>query len=407
MQTFLNRHRAELLFFALFVLVCSVLFGIMFHYRIIEYRDSDYQSKMKEAIRLVETGRTLKPRPNFFYVMLLAIVYGVVPDIAIDTASVVATAGFAVLTAITLFAIVRTGAPKPLTTWAAGLVAALALCLAIIMPFNLLSHSPHDLYYGYVPIHPYHNPTIVALKLFALVVAFFAVLAFMPPAERRPPWMLVFVGVMTALSVIAKPNYVLALLPAMGVYWLYHFVYRKRPVDWGLLIAIGGVAVPILMWQYLFNYERSGEEYDSGIGFDPFYFFEVHAGGVSWRLAVKFVLSILFPLVVYALYFPRARRDVGLNLTWLVFGVGAFHTYFLTETGFRATHGNFTWSGMITLLALFMLSVLFVLRQHPAIWRGPFRVRDWRFWVCAGVFGLHVASGVVWFVINLNGDFRP
>jgi hypothetical protein len=407
MQTFLNRHRAELVIVTLFVVVCAFLFVTMAHRRIVQYRDWDYQSQMRDAIRFVDEHDTITPRPNFLYVLILTISYRYVPALALDTTSTIVTGGFLVLTGITLFAIVRTVAPKPLTAWAAVLVAVLALCLAIIMPFNLLSHTPHDLYYGYVPIHPYHNPTIIALMPFALAVAFFAVLAFTPSAERRPPWVLGFAGVMTALSVIAKPNYVLALLPAMGLYWLYHAVYRKRPVDWGLLIAIGGVAVPILIWQYVFNYGRSGQEHESSIAFDPFYFFEVHAGGVSWRLAVKFVLSILFPLAVYVLYFPRARHDVGLNLSWLVFGMGAFHTYFLTETGFRATHGNFTWSGVITLLVLFVLSVLFVLRQTPAIWRGPFRVRDWRFWACVGVFGLHVASGVVWFVANLNGDFRP
>ncbi len=102
----------------------------------------------------------------------------------------------------------------------------------------------------------------------------------------------------------------------------------------------------------------------------------------------KFVLSILFPLCVYSLYFRKATDDTYLSLAWPIFLVGACYTYFLAEDGAARFDGNFWWSAQVALLILFVFSTAFLVRQE---------VRSKRFFICAAVFGLHLISGIVWY----------
>ena len=73
-----------------------------------------------------------------------------------------------------------------------------------------------------------------------------------------------------------------------------------------------------------------------------------------------------------------------------VFGVGAFYPYFFVEGGSGTLEGNFAWLGQIPLYIVFIMSLLFSL-EH-----GGLRTLTRRSVVRAGVFGLHVLSGVVW-----------
>jgi len=113
-------------------------------------------------------------------------------------------------------------------------------------------------------------------------------------------------------------------------------------------------------------------------------------------LLFKFSLSILFPLVVYALYLKRACRNVHFNLAWLTFGIGAFYTYFVAESGWRFGHGNFTWSGQISLLILFISATVFFIAQNR-----PFK---WsiRMVACTYIFALHLLCGLYWYYLHLT-----
>jgi hypothetical protein len=100
---------------------------------------------------------------------------------------------------------------------------------------------------------------------------------------------------------------------------------------------------------------------------------------------------------VYTLYFGEARRNIGLNLSWLAFGGGALFTYLAIEPRDWQS-GNFTWSGEITLLVLFILSTAFFFRQVVA---GHQR-RRWALVVCATVLALHLLSGLIWYLGQLK-----
>lgn len=104
----------------------------------------------------------------------------------------------------------------------------------------------------------------------------------------------------------------------------------------------------------------------------------------------KFLLSIVFPLLVSALYWNRARRDLALVLAWCSFLVGSFYAYTLAEK-IRFADGNFLWSAYITLFVLFVVSALLWLRQLAG---RPLRSWfSWRDLLCCGALALHAFCG--------------
>ena len=197
------------------------------------------------------------------------------------------------------------------------------------------------------------------------------------------------------------------------VYW-----WKKKFVEWKLLIF--GICLPsavITLWQMILSYSGSME---GQVIFFPFGLMR----NFSDYLPEKFILSILFPLLLTILNFNDVRRDPKMILAWFGFFLGAFYTYFLAESGFRFQDGNFGWSGEISNFILFMVSTLFIVERSPFIpWipftssesrgktqnvssqtnfpdapgRSPGRV--WK--ILWAAWGLHIVSGVIYFLVCL------
>jgi hypothetical protein len=108
-------------------------------------------------------------------------------------------------------------------------------------------------------------------------------------------------------------------------------------------------------------------------------------------VAVKLVLSVVFPLAVALGFRREAWRDVPLRLAWLAFLAGTAYAYGLAETGPRRVHGNFLWSAQVANLVLFAASVRFALARAGDA--EPRRGRTAVLALCAVAFALHVASG--------------
>jgi hypothetical protein len=210
-----------------------------------------------------------------------------------------------------------------------------------------------------------------------------------------------FIGVLLMiLTSIAKPNYTMAAIPALGLIALYR-LWKKQPVNWSLVIGMGLPAALILMAQILIFPSWTRESItpsDGGFAFAPFAFLDAMGGRDGF--VFKFILSILFPLAVYTLYFQKSVRDFAFNAAWLIFFVGAAFTYLFVEPGNRLPAGNFTWSGQITLFVLFVVSAGFFLRQIYEPEKG-FRFNRAAI-ICIVIWLLHVVSGVLWYATEIT-----
>jgi hypothetical protein len=258
----------------------------------------------------------------------------------------------------------------------------LSLGLMLVTPIFLFAFKDKLLYFGYIGINTTHNPTIIGLKPFALL-AFFFVISFFNNIKLTPPVSFLATLVIVYSSLI-KPNYLICLLPAIGIMFIVKIV-NKEVFPWKRII--GFIIIPsvlVLAFQALITY--SGP--DSQIIFFPFGVMK----NSSNYLFPKFILSIWFPILILIAYFKEAFQSTELKLAWLSFMFGAIYSYFFAEGGPRIYHGNFLWSGEITLFILFVISTLFFFKQ---ILKTP-NLKKWKsiFWIG---FMPHIVAGVIYF----------
>lgn len=281
----------------------------------------------------------------------------------------------------------------------------LAICLLMTAPIPLLAPLDGKLYFGYIAANVYHNPTILLLKPFALLV--FGLI--LPPAGQDGATSrktLVVWVLATVACALAKPSYIIVIVPALIIAGTIPGL-RKALTGKVWLISFGFLlpALGILAAQYWITYstEQIPGVYQgkSGIIFAPL---AVMSSGSSW-LMVKFFLSIAFPLAVFLAYFREALSHSRLQFAWIGFTIGAAYTYLLAESGPRMLHANFTWSGQITIFILLAVSAEFFCEQIRLKGLRD-RSRMIAFIVCTVFFILHVLSGINLYLAQYRaGDY--
>jgi hypothetical protein len=263
-----------------------------------------------------------------------------------------------------------------------------AVSLTMITPVLALLPIDNQYYYGYIGLADYHNPTMLLLRPLALISFYFAFRIFDKP--RNPGWMMAVSALAVILSALAKPNYLMSILPAilvMGIIWRI----RKQNWDWRLFLfgfVIPGVAVLAVQWLLAY-----GSSEATSIMLNPFV--EQH---FSDYLLWKFLLSILFPLVATGLLFRKSFKDPNVTLAWIGFAAGAGMFYLLSENGKNMYAGNFRWGAQIMLFLLIAVLVRFCLRLFTEE-----KTAAWKRMVIWGAYLLHVASGVVYYIHCITG----
>lgn len=261
------------------------------------------------------------------------------------------------------------------------MAAALSVGLLLAHPLCLLVFRDNRRYLGYLAPNVYHSPTLIVAKPLALAALGFVLRAF---AKAESSWRSVLAcAVMIVLSALAKPSFLLPLLPLVvlvgGVRLMTGKVVDIRLLLLGVLLP--GVAILAVQYRIAFDPASTNQIIVAPLA-------AMHA--VSSFLGLKFVLSVLFPVAAYVLWIERARGDFELNFTWGLFLASLPLAYLLAESG-RVIHGNLVWSAHLTLFLLFVESALFTLRRLAE--GGKPAWRSGRFNAVAAIFVLHVASG--------------
>jgi hypothetical protein len=341
-------------------------------------------------------GEFLSHVPHFLFHLLVLLAHLFLPwQTFLETSAFVALV-FNVLLAIVLYLFLRRFVGRPANLGAAVIYAVGAAVLTFIMPVNLL--TPDNLYFGYVAPTVYHNPTMAALKPLAVVL--FGLCISIYSSSANAPRRIQRCALVTILCIQAKPNYVMALAPALIVLALYRW-RRGQAVSFRLLLW--GIMLPaalVLGLQAIFF--KTGQ-----IAFQPLGYLDAHAAGTTpdanRYLIMKLILSAAFPLAVYMMYWPATERDTMLMLGWLTFGVSLLYAYFLVEVN-RVTDGNFIWGAQAALFILFLASFVVFLRENIPLIRGEnlhHLMPRLAIGIC--ILGLHVVSGIVWYQTHLVG----
>jgi hypothetical protein len=256
--------------------------------------------------------------------------------------------------------------------------------IIIAGPLFLLVGIDQKFYFGYTGFALYHNPTLILLRPLALLM-WLLILKY--SFSKINTGMGIFLGIIVViLSTLAKPSYIICILPAIGLVVLWRKIGGQSINWWFILFGLFVPAIIVLLWQYKLAFMGSR---DASVILAPFKV-------ISWmshKIVIKYLLSIIFPLSVSLIYLKRVIHDRAMVIAWIIFGVGSFYGYFLAEEGISIYSGNFLWSTHITLFILFFQSVVFFLSQKPLVkYNNLVRIILW------SIFCAQLACGIIYYI---------
>lgn len=283
-------------------------------------------------------------------------------------------------------------------------IVAMVIGLLVLTPVALFHAMDGRYYFGYIGINVWHNPTVISAKPFVLLT-FLATLAGFPERSelevKTSIGKIITFALIVVVGAMAKPSFIMCLLPAVLLLAICRSVLFGQPVRWVYLGA--GLFLPtigVLAWQSWIYSRYTGGAHAI---FSPL----ATMSAMSRHLGPKLLLSIVFPVVCYIAWWPAAKSRVRLNLAWLAFIAGLFLTYFVAETK-RTRHGNFLWSAQLALFVLFVESAIFCIerarvKKPDATYET---IKSRRTLACAMAFAAHVIFGLIYDVhlVSTHGD---
>ncbi len=233
-----------------------------------------------------------------------------------------------------------------------------ALAAMFVTAVRIPSLNP-TVYIGIGSPTVWHNPTQIVSILSSLLCVFYTahcVYASKRNAEAGAaavlPWgKVALLAAFLLFSVLCKPTFMQAYLPACGVYFLVLWLTNKRHTRFFLQMILAFLpTVLFFLMQYLY-YTGVVVPFTSGVAFS-----------LNWaQLFVSLrnmLLMAAFPLLVLLLTSKKdSLRDPVLALCLLTALFGVLEAGFFYETGIRENHGNFTWAGMNAAFLLWVITV--------------------------------------------------
>lgn len=265
----------------------------------------------------------------------------------------------------------------------------LAFAISIFGPINFLVDN--QLFFGYIPVNVFHNPTVLLGK--PLAIWFFYLVASMLKSCRVKRSTVITTAAITLLAILAKPNFVMVAVPVIAILAALYLAIGRKERSRSLALGALLPSIALLAVQYYYSYNTNLMHLDrSHIILAPFGPMSM----LSSHLLEKLCLSVLCPVVVYGIFFKQAVNDAPLNFSWAVMLVSLFCTYFLAESGSRYGHLNFLWCAEMSLLMVCLTSAIFIcnLWLHPPT-KFSRRELRWKTALVIAVLIPHLAGGVL------------
>jgi len=271
---------------------------------------------------------------------------------------------------------------------------ALSLLFVFVIPIPSYFLGDYFMYIGNYAPNVWHNSTILFLFPFALILFELSYKQLQSFDAKRNWWILGLV----VLNLFIKPSFFLVFICAYPVMLLIQFGLRKQ--FWLGIIPLA-VGMALLIIQYIVIYKISGPAANdsSSVVFLPFYKNpELNQDMINIPFALIF--SLFFPLIYVVLNIKRLYNNRLFLYTLLTFVFSILIFFLISETGRRASHGNYYWQIVITTWLCFFVALLSLLKDFKnqgSTIKNKFLL---------SVFGIHVLMGVIYFVrILVTGSY--
>lgn len=192
----------------------------------------------------------------------------------------------------------------------------------------------------------------------------------------------------------AKPNFILAFAPMMLCFLIRDFIRQKgqkvmQMIKFGMCVLL---SLWILLFQYQVLYPDGG---DSGIVFT---LNNITAFLSSASSIAKVLCGLIFPIFVLFVAVKKHYLPSVLIKSHVMYLIASIEYFFLTETGYRAYHGNFGWGKQMGAFLLYITSCMALISMFKkGLISRKLYVAAWTLYFCS------ILSGFVYFYHLLRG----
>ncbi|MBR5547234.1 MAG: hypothetical protein IKU70_09695 [Clostridia bacterium] len=197
------------------------------------------------------------------------------------------------------------------------------------------------------------------------------------------PWkQALLLGALLFMSLLAKPSFMQAFLPACCLYFLVQWIRHPKNSRYFLQVLLCVMpAILFMIFQYLFYFADTFFQQDAGMVLE-----------LSWSKAlstgIRVLLMMAFPLYTLVVC-RRQKADTSFVITLLFTLVAIAEMLFLGEDGIRAQDGNFGWGVMGASLMLWIICMIRFLKADAVQkWSKPQNLLGWL------LIAWHLVSGV-------------
>ena len=267
------------------------------------------------------------------------------------------------------------------------LTAALTLSMLFVFAIPIPSYfsDDHFFYIGnYVP-NVWHNSTILFLFPFALLLFEQSYQQLKEFNAKRNLW--IFLLIMLNLSI--KPSYFFVFICVYPLTLL--FKYKLKKEFWlSILPLIIGFFFLVVEYWIIYKTGKPSVQEASSVVFMPFYRSPEFTD--LGMIPPSMVFSLLFPLLYTLLNLPKLLKSTLFWYTFLSFMVSVLIFFFISESGPRASHGNFYWQIVICTWLCFFVALLSLLNDFKVSGKSLKNM------LLISVFSIHVLIGIIYFV---------
>ncbi|MBR2706539.1 MAG: hypothetical protein IKE74_04775 [Mogibacterium sp.] len=395
-----TRYRNLLIDLAWLLIVLAICYACfnLFSWMIIN-RDGNYRADITAYINYALDGDNRKHR---LVLVLFRFLYGITGTDLMIRVYLAAEIGLIIFT--NYFYIKDYSGADAENSFNRLLMRAFSLALIFSGPIYVLKIHRH-FYKDTFPVFAWHSPTQQMMTLFSLagMLFFCRVIANYEKEIKISDCLIAAVCFM--LSAYSKPSFIIDLVPAIIVLFLIELFRSGTDGMWQRfkkLFIMGMFVVPSGIYLIVLNYiiyARSDRKGDSDIIVNASRF-----NGIV-PLIIAVACSITLPLIVLLFNMKKIRTDRRFLLSWLTALMGLLQWGLLSETGSRASHGNFTWGSTIGGYILYATSLAVVMENinDENFLSGRKQMKGLYYLLLAGSLGLSVASQVYYFCTMYRG----
>ena len=309
--------------------------------------------------------------------------------VSLPVASALITAIAKVFTAYVTHLLLTVALQKKFNRWTITLFTVILMFVSCLC---IPSYNP-TVYAGIGTPNTWHSCTQLMAIAFMVVCVPYTAWVYDSFTERLPqqgaktklPWMQTIVlGGLLFLSLLAKPTFMQAFLPAACLFFLYQWILHPKNSPYFIqVLACVFPAIAFMIFQYLYYFgiivpwqSSMVIEYD---------------WGKLLHVFIRVVLMMAFP--IYTILITRKQKwDTNYVLTLLFNLVAIVEMLILGEDGRRASDGNFGWGMMGASLMLWIVCMIrFLKNEDVKQWFKPKNLIAW------ALLAWHLVSGVYYY----------